>query len=294
MPGTVPQPNETTPPVPDATGIELRSSAYDRASSFLATMLIVVGSATLLLLLVWLTGRMLDLNIAVPVEFEEIGDGGGLGENEQLDPNVEIPGVETEFEEPELNEALTTITDALAANPAMLEDPTLWDANNRGSGGPAGDGRAPGDGTGRPGKPRNWQVRFPEGNTINSYAQQLDSFGIELGVLESGNKVTYVFNLSKETPDHRTGQADAEERYYLTWRNGTLQQTDRELIKRAGVSANRGLIMKFIPRDLEVKLFEMEQEAARDISGTLMGTHFEVYSSNGNYAFRVFDQSFGL
>lgn len=292
MPGAVPPSNETPPAAPSYAGVELRPSAYDRAASLLATLLIIFGFATLLMLLVWLTGQMFQSNIAVPVEFEEIGDG-GLGDNQEFDPDVEIPGVEMEFEQPDLLETLTTITDALATNPAMLEDPALWDTQNQGTGGPAGDGRAPGDGTGRPGKPRKWAVRFPEGNTVESYAEQLDYFGIEIGVLDSGNKLTYVYNLSAEHPSSHIGQADAEERYHLIWQSGTLQQADRELLSRAGVGRGR-LIVELIPQGLEERLYQMEQVAAGDRRDKLKKTYFEVYESDGIYDFRVFDQDFGL
>ena len=51
-------------------------------------------------------------------------------------------------------------------------------------GGSRGDGRTPGFGRGSgSGVARRWEVRFIEGNTLQTYARQLDFFEIELGVL---------------------------------------------------------------------------------------------------------------
>jgi hypothetical protein len=154
---------------------DLKTNAYDRVSSMVIALLVLVGLTVVILFFLWLTSTLFPTKTAVPVITEPIGEGGGLGDNMELDPNVTEPGIETEFEQPELKTTLETITDALALKSAMQME-QIEDERETGVGGPRGDGSAPGHGSGRPGKPRHWEVQFLEGNTLDLYANQLDYF----------------------------------------------------------------------------------------------------------------------
>ena len=90
---------------------------------------------------------------------------------------------------------LNAVADAVATRAAMLE------RRVSGDGAPAAAGRGGGGtGHGRKGKPRRWEVMFDKGLTLEAYAQQLDFFGIELGVLRPNNRVEYAFNLARIAP----------------------------------------------------------------------------------------------
>ena len=275
---------------PNLQGYGMKVSRYERVASLLIALLILFGAAVLLAFLLWLTSRVFASDKAVPVQLEEIGEGGGLGETTDLD--VEEIGLETDLEDPEFKDTLATIADAVALKTSVLEDPTFLDHLEKGVGGRKGDGRTPGLGSGKPGKPRHWEVRFIQGNTLKTYASQLDYFGIELGVLLPGNKVEYAYNLSKDLPDRRSGPADQEKRYYLTWRQGGLEEADHELLALAGIQGEGRLILKFIPPELEMRLVAMERERAGDDVDKIRATTFQIRAERGGYNFYVVDQTY--
>lgn len=270
----------------------LAVSAYERVASLVIALLILVGLLVGIMFLLWLTSRIFASQAAVPVTLEPVGEGGGFGDETELDPNVEKIGQEIEFEEPEFQDTLATIADAVADNAALLEDPTFSHQTGTSKGGPVGDGRAPGFGPGRPGKPRHWEVIFLEGNTTGTYARQLDYFKIELGVLMPGNRVEYVKNLSNPRPERDSGAADAENRYYLTWQKGGLREADLELLTKAGVDPEGRPILKFIPPELESHLLQLERERAGKYADKVRATYFAIRGQGGGYEFFVRDQTY--
>jgi len=243
----------------------------------LLALLILIGAVVAILLIVWLTNRIFASQAAIPVVMEEIGTGdGAVGGSMELDtPEMD----ETDFEELEPQETLATVADAVASKAAMLHG---------GSGGKGtGSGRA-----GKKGKPRRWEVRFTKGNTVKGYAQQLDFFGIELGVLLPGGKIAYASNLAKSKPDRREGPAEAENRYYLTWRQGDLVEADRTLLSRAGIEVGNRIILKFLPPKLEAHLVSLERSHAGRDAGSIFKTRFGIRPDGGGFAFYVMDQTY--
>ena len=266
----------------------LRVSAYDRVASMLIALLVLIGSTVLALLIIWLTSRVFARQDAVPVIMEQIGEGGGaMGESMEMEaPNMD----ETDLIQPELTDTLSAISDALAAQSAVLANPAIFaEMNQKGSG--SGDGRMAGSGSGRPGRPRHWEVQFSDA-TLETYARQLDFFKIELGVLKPGNKVEYAFNLVKSRPDSRPGPADKEKRYYLTWRRGGLQEADRQLLQRAGIDSQGRLVLKFIPPELEAQLVGMERSRAGSKANNIRVTYFGIISEGQGYKFYITDQRY--
>jgi hypothetical protein len=268
----------------------MRVSAYENVASLLIALLALVGLAVLILFLLWLTSIVFESTKATPVTLEQIGEGGGLGDTEDLD--VEEVGLETDLEDPEFKDTLDAITDALVAKTAAMEDPTPFDNLEKGRGGRKGDGGGTGYGPGIPGKPRHWEVRFIQGQTLKSYAAQLEYLGIELGVLVPGGKVEYAYNLSKDRPDRRVGETEQEKRYYLTWRQGGLQEADRELLGLAGIQAQGKLVLKFLPPKLEADLVQKERQKAGADADRVRATVFQLESRSGGYVFKVTDQTY--
>lgn len=280
----------STGPNPGQFGLTV--TPYDRVASTLIALLILVGTAVAIMLALWWSSRMFQLTDAVPVNLEQIGDGGGLGDSMEMDEDVTEISMETDLVQPEFQQRMSTIADAVAAKEAMLQDPSLFDSLVKGSGGgPRGDGRYPGDGSGRPGKPRRWKIRFAD-TDANAYARQLDFFGIELGVLMPGGRVIYAYNLTKRTPDQRRGPSDDEKRYYLTWVSGSLEAADRELLKRANIDPGDRPILKFVPRPTEIEMIRLEQQKAGDDANRIRATYFAVQRQGNGYEFVVTDQSY--
>ncbi len=281
------------PSLPQAT-YRLGVTRYQRVSSMLVALVILLAVFVFVLFAVWLTGRILLSQTAVPVEFTELGEGTGpMGGGMELEAlSEEEIGEETDLLEPQLQDRLAAVADAVGTRSAMLDDPTLSDAQRSGrGGGGSGDGRLPGSGSGE-GQGRHWEVRFLDRNTLQTYARQLDFFGIELGVLMPGNQVAYASGLSKPKPAARVGPADQEQRYYLTWRQGELQQADRELLARAGIDAQKRIILKFLPPKLEAELVALERQRAGNEADQVKKTYFAIRSAGEGYRFEVTDQSY--
>ncbi|RMG00671.1 MAG: hypothetical protein D6741_06395, partial [Planctomycetota bacterium] len=237
------------------------------------------------------TGHTNANQTAVPIDLQPIGEGDApIGDDMELD--TENLGQEEDLEDPELKDALANVADAVSSKLAMLDNPIFSDPNNLERGGKKGDLRRGGGGTGGTGKPRRWEIIFDKGNTLETYARQLDYFKIELGVLLPDNRVQYVSNLSSSRPTVRTGPADQEKRYYLTWRQGDLMQADLELLAKAGVQASGKIILKFLPPEVERRLYELEQARAGNRADRVLRTRFGIRPQGGGFDFFVIDQSY--
>ncbi|HUT91302.1 MAG TPA: hypothetical protein VMY37_17515 [Thermoguttaceae bacterium] len=279
---------------PDFPTYELRVSAYEHVASMLISLLVLIGATVLIMFILWLTSRIFASEAAVPVQLEDIGTGdSGLSGGMELDaPMAEELGVESDLETPNLEQTLAAVADAVATQVALLDDPALTEEALSGKGGSTGDGRGlgRGSGPGGTGKRRQWEVRFPPGNTIESYGRQLDFFKIELGVLMPNNKVIYASNFST-APTRHEGPSDQEKRYYLTWRKGGLEQADRELLAKARVEPGRW-ILKFISPELEKQLIQLERNKAGDKAKSISTTYFGIRPKGRGYEFYVIDQTY--
>ena len=261
----------------------LRVSRYDNVAGWMLALLIVLGTLVACMLLVWLSNQIFASTEPVPITLEPIGDGDPpWGDGDDIEPP---PAEETELLEEEIEEFLDAVADAVATRVAMLESPR-----------PGGTGRGGGGtGTGRGGRPRRWEVQFAEGHNLDTYARQLDFFKIELGVLipaEPANKVFYARNLSKARPDRRTGLADAEKRYYLTWQRGGLVKADRELLAKAGIEHRNRLILKFLTKKVEAELVRLEKQKAGDKADRVRTTRFGIQGDGDGFEFYVTKQTY--
>lgn len=279
---------------------ELRVSPYDRVASLLIALLILIGFAVFSLFLIWLTNQIFVTQTAVPVLMEDIGGGredGVIGESMEIDaPDVSEIAAESDLTEPQIQDALALITDAVSTLQADLTDPAESDNFESGGGGRStGDGRQVGlgSGEGEPGIPRaqRWEIHFQEGGSLDLYARQLDFFGIELGVVGSGNQIHYAYNLSKPKPDTRTAPGAEEKRLYMSWRQGSLQQADRELLNRAGINHSGRIVVQFYPPETENQLAVIERDYRGLEPTQIRKTRFGVKSSGGGFAFYVIDQT---
>jgi hypothetical protein len=110
---------------------------------------------------------------------------------------------------------------------------------------------------------QRWEFTFPVGTTIESYSRQLDSFGIELGVLGGASTVSYLSNLANPKPRVRTAAAGSDTRIYLIWNSGPLREVDDVLVARAGFDPAGKVLAHFIPPETEKELLRLEAAAAQ-------------------------------
>jgi hypothetical protein len=269
----------------------------------LLALLVLLGTIAFCLFMAWLgTKVFFPSPRAVPVRLEPVGGGiqsGVVGENTRLDsPTPEDIAAETNLAEPELQDTLKTVLDAVALHTADIDIPTESEEETTKPGGSQqiGDGTVAGygiEGPGRPGIPpqMRWEISFADGQSLDLYARQLDFFHIELGAVGVG-QVTYAENLSKRKPDVYTGPSGKEKRLYMTWRIGRLKEADRELLGRAGINAAGIPVLQFYPRETEQLLLQVEHDYdGRDVS-TIRKTRFGVRSVGSGYEFYVIEQTY--
>ena len=282
----------------------IQVSVYDRASSLLLALLFTIGIVSVVLFFLWLSNKISVKTVAVDAEIIEVsedGEGGGDGRaagGSQLDTPSDEPFVGHDKETTDIQENLSVLG-AATSKAAELDDPELVAPTRHGSFGSGGgiyggfgDGRGLGHGPGKPGWPRHWEVTF-NSSTLDVYARQLQHFGIELAVLQPDNKIVYVFNLTKPKPDSRvvSNPAANEKRYYLTWRTGEMQRADRELLARAGVDPEEHLILKFLPKNIELDLMNLEKAENNATPKEIRLTRFGVQPDGDGFKFYVMEQS---
>jgi hypothetical protein len=286
----------------------LKVSPYERVSSLLIALLVLVGVGVFCLLMAWLSSRVLIRQTAIPVMLEETGGGGvetGFGtEGTEIDaPQVSDVAQVGGVTENKFAETVTELANVVTETSASGDQPELLDleeaakgGSSRGTGKHAARGRGGGSGGGEGsgiGKSRQdrWEIEFRDTDSLEAYSRQLDFFGIELGVMDNSIQVVYVKNLSKPRPDVRTGRRDEESRMYMTWRRGPLQQADRELVKRAGVSPVGRVVLQFFSAELENQLAWLEKQYKGRKAQDIRRTRFGVKVVGKGFEFFVEDQS---
>jgi hypothetical protein len=285
----------------------IRVSLYERVGSILLSLLIFMGAVVTVLVLIWWTNKNFGSQTAVPVtlvedfEGEGGGDGRASGGTQLEEPNpTDAPSTPEPTTLDEMDNSMDSIDSLVVEQAAMLEDPNMESrprprgdyGTGGGSGGGSGPGKGLGFGPGKPGRPRRWEIRFASEHSLATYARQLQFFKIELGVLQPGNKVIYVFNLDQPVPQKREGPADQEKRYYLTWRSGELQKADIELFSKAGVDPGEHIILKFLPPEVEQKLIDLEKARAGNRIKQIQKTIFGIQSAGDGYAFNIIEQTY--
>lgn len=281
----------------------LRATRYDQVASLLLASLVVMGSLTLLMFLVWLSNRMSYATPAVPVTVLEDVGGGGSGT---------VLGSEQQFEEPSPAEmqpasssavvsspdqAFSSLANIVAANVQELD--TVYGSPSVGTGEGTGTGSGKGKGPGGPGTSdgippyERWEIRMSAAN-LDEYAKQLDFFKVELGVAGGGNpNVDYISNLSSASPKRRTGEPTDEHRLRFLHRSGELRAGDRQLAERAGVKTDGRVVFQFYDQSTYQLLLGLEaaQKGNRRIK-EVRRTVFGVRSVRGRYEFYVIEQQY--
>jgi len=285
-----------------ASEAQLKVSAYDKAASMLIASLIVVGFFVLVLMTIWLTGRVLFAK--APVQVDWVQDEGRNDHAPGFAQDMDEPGMEDmeELKEPQIEATLEVVEQVIMEQASAL---AAIESNA------AITSRGPGPGPKRrirsfQKKPmddvipphKRWEIRFSTSG-IRTYARQLDFFKIELGAVGGGSpQVDYASNLSKTKPDRRRGDSEDEQRLYMSWQkdSGPLSAFDRQLLVRAGIETERRLVLQFYSKEIEKLLSRLEAQEARSHGQadprSFVKTVFDVRPIRGGYAFFVKDQYF--
>ncbi len=274
----------------------LRVNAYDRTSSILIALLVMVGMIVLGLVIIYFTSRVYKRTIAIPVT--AISPPSGPKQPAGLDPN-KTPGSENAPEElePKLESKLNMMAGLVAAQSALLDsdefDPLASAPKGEGGGDPR---QADGDGSGNgPPEPQR-ELRF-EPESLQDYAQWLDSIGTEIAVLGYDNNIYYASKLAAANPTVRTGIPKDETRLYFNTSGTPLEPLDRQLAQKAGIFNRGALILQFCANETHGLILGLEQQQAKDNRRSpldIKRTIFRVERQRGSYEFTVEKQEYKL
>lgn len=271
---------------------KLRTSKFDVVSASLMSLAWFIGTFVLMLLLIWLTTKFYPGS-------QRLGGGpviepGRENRAEGIDRDFDPPSDDevVELSEPTTQETLIAVTDAVSSVAAV---------QNTGTSKSSGDNRPPGPGSDDidiVSPHERWELRFSAKN-VAEYADQLDFFNIELGVLGGGVQGVDYAKRFVGSPKVRAGESESEKRLYFMWvdRSSPLFQFDRQLLQKLGINIGAGReLLKFIEPELADMLVSVELEFAEKKGHAsvteIQKTIFESRPVASGYAFEVLDQRY--
>jgi hypothetical protein len=278
---------------------KLKLSKFDSITSLFLALILFLGAFVFMMFVVWLLSGE-----PKPMALEPIIENPpGRGENpEGFERDFEPPGAEEveDLMEPTLADTIEAVTDAVSSVAASL---TTADTNAAAStsGTGQGDSRPPGpkgEGDDIIGRWERWELTF-NAKGKKDYAKQLDFYNIELAAFGGGgpNVIEMASNLSTSPKKTVNDKPDTEERLYFSWKlSNPLLQFDRQLLGAAGIQFSGRNVIRFIPKDLENKLANLEKEYAeskgKEFPGSIAKTIFESTADGSGYEFKIISQRY--
>lgn len=289
-----PPPRRASRPQPTAPE-GLKVNAYNKASSLLVTLLLMIGLAVAFLIIIWLSMQTSKEETAVPVKPYKLGGGtpDGLPDHALKGEITDEIAKETDLQEPNIQTVMEMVTSAIATKVADLDLPIKKSDDESGgkSGGQggtddvAGLGNGPGAGDGSP----VWNI-LGDNLTMADYARLLDVNEVELAAIGDG-QIQYVSNLSADKPTVRTTNGQGEERQYLSALSGNLRNFDLALLQKAGIDIRRKIVVLFMPDPFLVKLQTAELGFNKlDSPARIIKTTFTIIKRGQDFEFQVLEQ----
>lgn len=280
---------------------KLRLSRFDSVTSMFFALILFLGAFVLMMFIIWiLSGEAKAPPLAIIIENPP-----GRGENpEGFERDFEPPGAEEveDLMEPTLADTIEAVTDAVSSVAASLTSAdTNAVASTAGTG--KGDSRPPGpmgEGDDIIGRWERWELTF-KAKGKKDYAKQLDFYKIELAAFGGGgaNVIEMASNLSTSPKKSVNSKPKTEKRLYFSWKlSNPLMQFDRALLAAAGIEYSGRNVIRFIPKNLENVLANMEKAYADgkgqgdEFPKKIAKTVFESSSTGSGYEFKVISQRY--
>jgi len=252
--------------------VESKTSAYDRLSAWLTALIILVTFLVATLFLIWFTSVFkFERNIAPAFKPSTIGDDGNDKpegfEDDELDPGVEDFA---EVETPQLAEALEAVSNAVSTIRANSEH-VSGDAAVMGKGGGYGsrEGGPSGSGDGIPDYKR-WKIVYEVDNK-ETYKQQLDFFGIQVGVVEpvQGGAVYRIGNVSRRAQVNQTSKEKENGSLMFSHAKLRMKRWDQDIAKKAGVETTGNLMFQFYTEETRFTIAKAEDDYLKSVDREL-------------------------
>lgn len=278
---------------------KFRLSRFDSVTSLFLALILFLGAFVLMMFIIWVLSGEPDPPRIAPI----IENPPGRGENpEGFERDFEPPGAEEveDLMEPTLADTIEAVTDAVSTVAASLTtSQTNAVASTQGTG--KGDSRPPGpmgEGDDIIGRWERWELTFnAKGKT--DYAKQLDFYGIELAAFGGGgaNVIEMADNLASSPRRQVNADPKSEKRLYFSWKlSNPLLQFDRQLLGAAGIQVAGRNVVRFIPKNLEDVLANMEKDYAdskgKKFPHSIAKTVFESTADGSGYSFSIVSQRY--
>ena len=274
----------------------LKVNSFDRTATLLIALLVMVGIAVLGLCVVFFANKFatrIEPIMVVPMEATSANANQGLAD--EPDP----PGVEDapDLSEPQLQDTLEALTEAVTDNQAMLADQTIDAAAEAGKGSGLGDSRQAGPGgdgvVERVPRWERWKFRF-EPKSIGDFSAWLDQYKIMVGVLGSDNKVYVASGFSTGSPKIDSGDPIEYGRLGRTIpSDGPMPALVKQLARKAGIASKGRHALLFFPFEVEAILYTKEHNHSGGRSANeIRQTVFTVLEKRGSYEFEVVEQRY--
>lgn len=286
----------------------IKLTKYDVAVSALSTSALCAVLALIVMIFIWLS-NLLPTPQKKQVIMLPPGDGGYEDGEPNATPNVESPEdvsfdpslANEETDVTELEEIVEQFVDVAENAAAVVAPNEFTGSKHTGSPGSAeGNGGRPlgtgGGGRGGAKREQRWIVEFADKGDLESYAAQLDFFGIELGAMfQVDGRLVYMSNMSAEKPTTREikeGVAGSEQRLFMNWADGSedRRQADVELFQKAGMDVLAAGILHFYTSETETLMATIEQEFGGHTAAEIRKTYFRVRKAGNGYEFFVHKQ----
>lgn len=236
-----------------------RVNRFDRVTSMLTALMLLIGVLVAVLFLLWFLSPSREIaTVVVPPRVVS-----GTPVRSTTDDAFLVPeSIEViDLAEPSIQSSIVAVTQA-SSQVAAAELMSVVDVGSVESAGqPESDGDVQAVGT--PGSvdevPRfkRWQLQF-EATKVKACAEQLDHFGITLGVVQP-TRTQLLTGMSTSSPRLSDRASGAAKQLYFAWaRPSPLEEFDRQLFRLAGVTPMGGKMVKFIPLSLEDHLAVLE------------------------------------
>jgi hypothetical protein len=274
---------------------ELSVNSFDRASTMVLALLVLIGTAVAGLAVIFFSNKFsttIEPIAFVPVEASSPNANQGLAEDPEPLGAQDAP----ELTEPELQDTLDALS-MLSIDEALLSDEAVDAAKEAGKGEGLGDARQAGPGgdgvVERVPRWERWKIRF-EPRSSRDFAAWLDQYGIRVGVLGRDNKVHVVWDFTKGAA--KTESVDPKN--YNMWgqtipADGPMPALTKDLARKSQILQRGPIALLFYPKAVEDRLWTIEQEFNKfKDPNKVRETVFTVIQASGGYKFQVVDQKY--
>ena len=315
-PAAVVAPAPAKPAVVSAAEPRVRGeSPHDRVTSMLMACVLWALMVVGWLALISMTQAAYETRVTAPLEIVEVFGGGGgspdgeVGESESVNVPGAAPGDQasnneadaSEFEAPSVESQPSGMLDAAADVGGTMAEVNLG-ATMPNSGAVASGKRASRIGTGRVGfgngmggdggvrREDRWKIIYNPGQTLDEYARQVDSLGVELATINGPNTLIYASSFSSPTPRTRIAPSQGDDRLYFAWMGQGRKASDVGLLQKAGIEVGDKPILQFYPKGVEQTLAQLEVGYKGRQPIEIRVTSFRVAPKGSGYGFEVVDQ----